>query len=57
MMRAALTASSSKAGDTDKAFQLVEHSPAGTYLLATIAIGLAAYGFFNFIRARYETLQ
>lgn len=54
MMRAAIAATSSKAGNTGKAFQFLENSPMGSYLLGALGIGLMAYGFFNFIRARYE---
>jgi len=54
MMRAAIAASSSQAGDTGKAFQFLESSAMGTYLLGALGIGMLAYGFFNFVRARYE---
>ncbi|WP_411275577.1 DUF1206 domain-containing protein [Daejeonella sp.] len=53
-LQAALTANPSEAGDTSKAFSMLLHSNFGPYLLAIIGIGLACYGFFNFIRARYE---
>lgn len=54
---AALHNNSSEAGDTGKAFGFVENSSFGSYLLAALGIGLVAYGFFNFIRARYETFK
>lgn len=54
MLQAAIAASSSKAGNTGKAFEILENSPMGSYLLGTLGIGLIAYGFFTFIRARYE---
>lgn len=44
----------SEAGDTGKAFRLVEHGYLGSYILGVIGIGVAAYGIFNFTRARYE---
>jgi len=53
MLKAALSKSSSEAGDTSKAFDFVE-SAWGSPILALIAAGLVAYGLFNFIRARYE---
>lgn len=54
--RAAVEASASEAGSTGKAFQFVEASPFGSYLLAILGLGLIAYGIFNFIRARYDRL-
>lgn len=53
MFRAAISGSSSEAGDTSKAFNFVE-TEWGTPILALIAAGLVAYGIFNFVRARYE---
>lgn len=54
MLQAAYVARSSKAGDTGKAFEFVESSPMGSYLLGALGLGLCAYGLFCFIRARYE---
>jgi hypothetical protein len=54
MMRAAISASSAQAGGTGKAMQLIQNGTFGTYILAFLAIGLIAYGVFNFVRARYE---
>ncbi len=53
-LQAALTSNPSEAGDTSKAFSMLINSNYGPYLLALVGIGLACYGFFNFIRARYE---
>jgi len=53
-VRAAIHASSSETGGEAKAFRFVETSPFGSYLLATLGIGLLAYGLFCFVRARYE---
>ncbi len=55
--RAALHNNSSEAGDTGKAFDFIESSALGSYLLGALGIGLIAYGVFNFIRARYETFK
>jgi hypothetical protein len=52
--RAAIHSSASEAGSTGKAFQFIETSSFGSYLLAALGLGLIAYGIFNFIRARYE---
>jgi len=57
LLKAALHANSAEAGDTSKAFQFIEHSTAGSLLLGVLGLGLAAYGVFNFIRARYERFQ
>jgi len=53
-IRAALHSSASEAGNTGKAFQFVENTPYGSYLLGALGLGLIAYGIFNFIRARFE---
>lgn len=53
-LQAALTANPSEAGNTSKAFSMLIQSSYGPYLLAIIGFGLACYGIFNFIRARYE---
>lgn len=52
--RAAIEANAAEAGNTGKAFSVIEASPFGSYLLGILGIGLIAYGIFNFIRARYE---
>lgn len=54
LLNAALHANAAEAGDTAQAFQFVESSTAGSLLLGALGVGLAAYGVFNFIRARYE---
>lgn len=55
--RSAFHNNSSEAGDTGKAFDFIESSSFGSYLLAALGVGLIAYGIFNFIRARYETFK
>ena len=54
--RAAVHARAAEAGNTGKAFQFIEASPFGSYLLGILALGLITYGIFNFIRCRYEHL-
>ncbi len=54
LIRAGLHHNSSEAGNTDKAFQLLENSPLGIWLAAAVGLGLIAYGIFSFLRARYE---
>jgi hypothetical protein len=51
--RAALHSNAREAGDTGKAFDLLESATYGSLLLGAIGLGLAAYGVFNFVRARY----
>lgn len=54
LFRAALHARAAEAGDTTEAFRFLEGSPLGSYLLGAVGLGLAAFGIFSFIRARYE---
>ncbi len=54
LLRAALHANAAEAGDTSKAFQFLEGSPMGSYLLGALGLGLVAFGVFNFLRAKYE---
>ena len=54
IFKAALHTNAREAGDTTSAFDFLEHSSYGSYLLAAIAAGLILYGIFNFVRARYE---
>jgi len=55
--KAALHANSAEAGDTSRALAFLQDAPYGSYLLATVGIGLLFYGMFNFIRARYENFS
>jgi hypothetical protein len=55
LLKAALHANASEAGDTAQAFRFVESSTAGSILLGALGVGLIAYGVFNFIRARHDT--
>jgi hypothetical protein len=54
LFRAAFQSDSGKAGDTGKAFHFLEAASFGSYLAGALGIGLICYGFFNFIRARFE---
>lgn len=53
-IKAAINARSKDAGDTSRAVEVLQSASYGSYLLAALALGLMAYGIFNFIRARYE---
>jgi hypothetical protein len=56
-LQAALHAKASEAGDTDKAFQMLEHATFGSLLLGVLALGLICYGVFMFVRARCEVIK
>lgn len=55
MFRAAFSANSNAAGGTKDAFGFLQNE-FGTIVLAVIAAGLLAYGFFMIIKARYKTI-
>jgi hypothetical protein len=56
-LRAAIEANPNEAGGTQQAFDFIQASTAwGTILLGIIAIGLACYGVFMFVKARYRVL-
>lgn len=57
LIKAALTNNTAEAGETTGAFQFLEEASYGSYLLGALGIGLALYGVFNFIRARYERFE
>ena len=55
-LQAAMQFNSSKAGDTAQAFQFLEDTSYGSYLLGAVGLGLICYGVFNFLRAKYDQL-
>lgn len=56
-LRAAIEANPNQAGGTVEAFQFIQTNSAwGTIMLGIIAIGLACYGVFMFVKARYRVL-
>jgi len=56
-LRAAIEANPNEAGGTKQAFDFIQSSSTwGTILLGIIAIGLACYGVFMFVKARYRVL-
>lgn len=57
LMKAAVNANSNEAGDTSKAFEFLETASYGSYLLGALGLGVICYGFFNFVRARYERFE
>lgn len=54
LFQAALSARAAEAGGTTDAFRFLEASPLGSWLAGAVGLGLAAFGVFNLIRARYE---
>ncbi len=57
LFKAVIESDKHGATDTGGVFTFVENGPFGSYMLAAIGIGLVAYGIFNFIRAKYETMK
>ena len=55
-MKAAVQANASQAGGTEGAFSFIQSSSYGSILLGIIAIGLACYGVFMLVKARYKAL-
>ena len=53
-LQAALEANPQEAGGSAKAFQFLESSAYGSFLLGAVAIGLVCYGVFMFMRAKYQ---
>lgn len=53
---AALLSRASEAGGLDAALKTVRDQPFGPYLLTVVALGIAAYGFYSFGRARHARL-
>lgn len=56
-LRAAIEANPNQAGGTEQAFQFIQASSTwGTIMLGIIAVGLACYGVFMLVKARYRVL-
>lgn len=54
--KAAIHKNANEAGGTDTALQWLKTSSYGSLLLAAVATGLICYGFFMFVRARYQPI-
>jgi hypothetical protein len=54
LMRGALAANAARSGGLDGALRTLAAQPAGTVLLAAVAIGFAAFGVYCFFQARYR---
>lgn len=55
-LKAAIQANASKAGGTEGAFSFIQQSSYGSILLGIVAIGLACYGVYMLVKARYKAL-
>ncbi len=55
-LKAAIQSNPNQAQGTEGAFEFLQSSPYGPYLLAAVAIGLVCYGVFMFIKARYKVM-
>ncbi len=56
LMRAAVQANASQAQGTEGAFSFIQSSSYGSILLGIVAIGLACYGVFQIVKARYRVM-
>jgi hypothetical protein len=54
---AAIHANASEAGNSGNAFEWLQTSSYGNYLLAAVSLGLICYGIFMFVRARYQPIH
>ena len=57
MMQAAMQAQASEAGGMAKALATLAQQPYGTFLLGTTGAGLAMFGIYSFIEARYRQIR
>lgn len=57
LIRAALRHKANSGVGLDGALSRVSHEPYGTYVLAAVACGLAAYALWCLVRARYEDIE
>ncbi|MER2998291.1 DUF1206 domain-containing protein [Pontibacter populi] len=56
-LKAALNSNSQEAGGSGSAFQFIENSSYGSYMLGAVAIGLIFYGVFMFMRAKFQVIN
>jgi hypothetical protein len=55
-LKAAMNSNPNQAGGSRSAFQFLESSSYGSYLLGGVALGLICYGIFMFMRAKYKAI-
>lgn len=56
-LRAALRSNAGEAGGSASAFNFIESSSYGSYMLGAVALGLICYGIFMFMRAKYQAIH
>lgn len=56
LLQAAIQSNANEAGGSSKAFQWLENSLFGSFLLGAVALGLICYGVFMFMRAKYQPI-
>lgn len=56
-LKAASTVDASEAKGTEGAFQFLQNTPLGPWLLAIVAFGLAAFGGYCIMLARYRSIR
>jgi hypothetical protein len=57
LVSAAVRYDPSRAGGLDAALAALSRAPAGGLMLGVIAVGLVAYGLFQFVQARYRVVE
>lgn len=56
-LKAAMQSNPRQAGGSASAFNFLEDSSYGSYMLGAVAIGLICYGLFMFMRAKYQVIN
>jgi len=57
LVRAGVAQNANTAVDTGQALRAIERQPFGEWLLATVAVGLIAYGASEVVQARYRVIR
>jgi hypothetical protein len=57
LARAGAARDANRAADTGEALSAIGQQPFGTWLLAAVAVGLIAYGAYEFVEARYRVIR
>jgi hypothetical protein len=57
LCRAGIARRAEQAADTGEALDVIGHQPFGQWLLASVAVGLMAYGAYEIVQARYRRIR
>ena len=57
LAKAGYAHSAAQAADTGEALSAIGNQPFGPWLLATVAVGLIAYGVYEMVNARYRVIR